>query len=104
MDVPLTLRRLSRLPITAPADGQPATWTLIDYTCPDEHIDAFAGQLAGALAEGPWYADFSTDTTKYVVFAGRVFRYPRHDQPGRAAALAHARAADVPEAQLDWPE
>jgi hypothetical protein len=47
LDVPLTLRRLSRLPVTAPADGQPATWTLIDFTCPDEHIDAFAGQLAG---------------------------------------------------------
>lgn len=46
----MSLRRLSRLLIASPVDGQPRTWTLIDFTSPDEHADAFAGQLADAHA------------------------------------------------------
>ncbi|MGW5364852.1 hypothetical protein [Actinopolymorpha pittospori] len=37
------------------------------------------------------------------VYAGRVFRYPRGDLAGRAAAADHGRAVGVPEEQLDWP-
>jgi hypothetical protein len=57
----------------------------------------------GALAEPGWYADLHTDRESFVVFSGRVFRYPRGDAAGRAEAEAHARDRGVPEAQLDWP-
>jgi hypothetical protein len=42
-------------------------------------------------------------TETFVVFPGRVFRYPRRNQAGRAAAEAHGRLLSIPEQQLDWP-
>jgi hypothetical protein len=35
---------------------------------------------------------------------GKVFRYPRGDQAGRAEAEAHGRSVNVPEPQLDWTD
>jgi hypothetical protein len=103
IDVPLTLRRLQRITAFNAGGDQPGHWTLIDFACGEEDADRFAEQLAAALAPGRWYADYATDTTKYVVFSGRVFTYPRRDKDGRAAAVAYARGVGVPEAQLDWP-
>lgn len=103
VDVPLTVQRLERITAHSVSDDQPALWTLIDFTCADEDADRLAGQLAAALAPGNWYADYATDTTRYVVFAGKIFAYPRGDQAGRAAAVAYARSVGVPPAQLDWP-
>ncbi|QOC93498.1 hypothetical protein [Micromonospora craniellae] len=36
IDVPLTLRRIHRLPAWNATGDQPAQWTLIDFTCPDD--------------------------------------------------------------------
>jgi hypothetical protein len=103
LDVPLTLRRIHRLGVTGSVAGQPATWTLIDFTCADADAERFAQQLSQALSDGAWYTDYATADTKYVVFAGRVVSYPRADEAGRAEAMAYARGVGVPEAQLDWP-
>jgi len=103
IDAPLTLRRIHRIPAWNAADDQPAQWTLIDFTCPDAAGDELAQQLAAALAPGRWYTDYATDTTSWVVFASRVFTYPRGDDTGRQEAIAYARTVGVPEAQLDWP-
>jgi hypothetical protein len=75
----------------------------MDFTCGDEDADRLAAELADGLAAGKWYADYSTDTVKYVVFALRIFRFLRADDRGRSEAIAHARSVGVPEAQLDWP-
>jgi hypothetical protein len=93
--VPLVLRRLHRIAVGTVAQDQPTHWTLIDFTCPVEEVDRFAAQLAAALLPGPWYADYATESTKYVVFAGKVFAYPRGDEVGRASALAYAREVGV---------
>ena len=53
---------------------------------------------------GHWYCDFRSDTETFVVFADRVFRYPRGGAEGRAQAAGYARTIGVPEAQIDWPE
>jgi hypothetical protein len=103
IDVPLTLRRIHRIPAWNATGDQPAQWTLIDFTCPDAAGDELARQLATALAPGRWYADYATDTTSWVVFAGRVFTYPRSDDTGRQEAITYARTVGIPEAQLDWP-
>lgn len=50
-----------------------------------------------------WYADFRSPTETFVVFPGRIFRYPRGEVTGRAAAEAHGRILGVPGSQLDWP-
>jgi hypothetical protein len=56
------------------------------------------------LEDGGWYVDFHSPEETFVVFAGRVCRYRRGDERGRAEAEAYARARGVPQAQLDWPE
>jgi hypothetical protein len=101
--VPLTVRRIFRADDGDPSAGQPRTWTFLEFEVPDDRIDAFAAALTDALEPGPWYCDFRSDTETFVVFADRVFRYPRRDQSGREQAEAHARAVGVPEAQIDWP-
>jgi len=102
IELGLTLRRLQRVTVSDSAAGQPPVWTLIDFTCPDDLAGGFAEQLAAAMDSGPWYADYSTDETKYVVFAGKVIAYPQGDAEGYKQAVEHARAIGVPEAQLDW--
>lgn len=82
---------------------QPAVWTLIDFAAGDEDVDRLAALFADALDQPGWYVDFRTDAETFVIFAGRVFRYPRGDPAGRAAAQRHGRALGVPEPQLDWP-
>jgi hypothetical protein len=64
------------------AEHQPGIWTSIDFE----------------VADG----DVQSAEVAFVVFRGRVFRYPRGDAAGRASAQAHGRALDVPEPQLDW--
>jgi hypothetical protein len=85
------------------AAGLPAVWTLLRFEVPDADATRLAEALARVMDRFGWYADFHTAGESFVVFAGRVFRYPRGDADGRARAEAHARAAGVPEAQIDWP-
>lgn len=105
---PLTVREIQRV---APANlspeqreaGIPARWTLIAFEVPDTDAARLAGALAEVLDGLGWYADLHTAGESFVVFAGRVFRYPRGDGARRARAEAYARAHGVPDAQIDWP-
>jgi hypothetical protein len=101
--VPLIVRRVFRADDGDPSARQPLTWTFLEFEVPDDRVDALASALAEALEPGPWYCDFRSERETFVVFAGRVFRYPRRDQSGRDEAEAHARSVGVPEAQIDWP-
>jgi hypothetical protein len=62
----------------------------------------FVEALAGALEPEAWYCDFHSEDETFVVFADRVFRYPRGDKAGRESAEDYARSVGVPEAQIDW--
>jgi len=104
----LVLRGIERVEPADLSDGQraagiPARWTLLRFDVDDAKAAAFAEALAGVLDEPGWYADLHTVDESFVVFSGRVFRYPIGDQDGRAAAEAHAREHGVPEPQIDWP-
>jgi hypothetical protein len=104
----VVLRGIERVEAADLSDGQraagiPDRWTLLRFDVADGKAGAFAEALAGVLDEPGWYADLHTVDESFVVFAGRVFRYPMGDREGRAAAEAHARAHGVPEPQIDWP-
>ena len=104
-DVTLTVRRIARDDAGDTGAGQPPTWTFIEFEAPLDEAEALAGTLSSALDKRlGWYCDFRSPTETFVVFAERVFRYPRGDKDGRSAAEAHARSMGVPESQLDWPE
>ncbi|SEF80417.1 hypothetical protein SAMN05216223_10282 [Actinacidiphila yanglinensis] len=101
--VPLEVTGMRRIEVPAPAGGQPGRWTLLDFRAPEDAAEPLAAALAGCLAPtGGWYVNYSTGAEAFVVFAGRVFRYPRGDAAARAEVEEYARGVGVPEAQLDW--
>jgi hypothetical protein len=102
----LRLRRVARLDLAGSAsEDQPQVWTLVEWESEGDDADGLARALADALepANG-WYADFVVGEERVVVFAGKVFRYRRGDEAGRAEAVAHGRSVGTPEHQLDWKE
>jgi len=98
----LTVRKIARFAPRGTTDDQPAIWTSIDFEVADDGADELADTLAGVLDEPGWYANFQSADVAFVIFQGKIFRYPRGDSDGRAAAQAHGRARGVPEPQLDW--
>ncbi|MEU6562998.1 hypothetical protein [Nocardia nova] len=101
-DLGITVDAITRIRPESVTSGQPDIWTLIDFEATDVAARRLSSIFADTLQPGPWYVDFHTVDTTYVVFAGRVFRYRHGDADARSAAAAHGRAAGVPEAQLDW--
>jgi hypothetical protein len=100
----LNLRKISRADAGDVNAGQPLTWTFIEFEVDDDHVAGIAHALSRSMeASGGWYCDFRTNQETFVVFADRIFRYPRGDADGRAEAEAYGRSVGVPEAQLDWP-
>ena len=101
----LTVRRITRADDGDTDAGQPLTWTFIEFEAPLDEAEELATALSRALEKKlGWYCDFRSPTETFVVFAERVFRYPRGDKARRSEAEAHARSMGVPESQLDWPE
>jgi hypothetical protein len=86
------------------ADHQPAIWTALYFEIEDEQADAFAEKLSRVLHARGWYVNGSTDTQVYVIFPGKVFRYPIGDLAQRTAAQQFGRTLGIPEPQLDWGE
>jgi hypothetical protein len=103
LNVALHVLKIWSVETASATAAQPSTWTLIQFAAPDTEADRLATALADCLSPtGGWYADFGTDAEKFVIFAGKVFRYPQGDPAGQAEAKAYGRSAGVPEAQLDW--
>jgi hypothetical protein len=99
----LRVVRIWRGSVGEPAAGQPQRWTVLDFEAGEGQAEPLAARLAESLdPDGAWYVDFSTETEKFVVFAGRVFRYPRGDATGREDVVGYARSIGVPGSQLDW--
>lgn len=103
VETPLVVTRIERITAPETTADQPPQWTLLHFRVASDDADRLARELADALAEPGWYADFRSDSTTYVVYPGRVFRYARGDADGRAEAVAYGRIVGVPDGQLDWP-
>jgi hypothetical protein len=102
----LRVTRLTRRDVSASASAaQPSVWTFLDFEADDDLADPLAQSLADTLlADGGWYADFTVVDDHMVVFAGKIFRYRRGDQSGRATAADYGRTVGVPDHQLDWTD
>jgi hypothetical protein len=102
--VRLVSRKIRRAPQGDVSAGQPEVWTLIEFEAEETDAAVLADAHARALdKEHGWYTDFRTPEETFVVYSGRVFRYPRGNSQGRAEAAAYGRSVGVPEDQLDWP-
>jgi hypothetical protein len=103
-DIPLVVRKLSRYTVTGTTADQPSVWTILEFEVDDNYTVALAEALKGVLDKPGWYADFHNEREIFVVFPGRVFRYPRGDKASRSEAQAYGRKLGVPEPQLDWAD
>jgi hypothetical protein len=103
--VALCVRKIARADVGDTSVGQPLTWTFVDFEVPVDDLDAVTAALSSALDPVlGWYCDLRSPDETFVVFADRVFRYPRGDTDGRREVERFARSVGVPEGQLDWPE
>jgi hypothetical protein len=103
--IPLQVTKISRVEVTSAAAEQPRQWTLLDFAAEEGDAERLAEQLAACLApNGGWYVNYNTAAEAFVVFAGKVFRYPRRQAAGREQAKDYARSIGVPEPQLDWQD
>ncbi|WP_232828218.1 hypothetical protein [Kribbella monticola] len=102
--IPLVIRKLTRSAVDGTSPDQPSVWTLVEFEVDGSHAQPLATALAGLLDQPGWYADFHNEREIFVVFPERVFRYPRGDAAGRAAAQEHGRSLAIPEPQLDWAD
>lgn len=101
--IPLQITKLSRVEMTDPGDHQPRHWTLLEFSAEESAAQRLADQLSSCLASsGGWYTDFHTADDTFVIFANKVFRYPRGQAEGRSEAQQYGRSVGVPEPQLDW--
>ncbi|MEU5095319.1 hypothetical protein [Streptomyces sp. NPDC020996] len=114
----LRLRKVGRLDVSqSTTAAQPRYWTFVEWEYEAEStettestesadgVDGLAQALAAVLEpEHGWYTDFVAGDEHVVVFAGKVFRYRRGDEAGRAEAVAYGRSVGTPAHQLDWRE
>jgi hypothetical protein len=98
----LTVRKISRFRPQGTTPDQPDTWTTIDFEADEAGAADLTQTFADALDQPGWYVNFESPAESFLVFPGRIFRYPRGDQAGRAEAQAYGRQLAIPEAQLDW--
>jgi|SRR4051812_39755502 hypothetical protein len=103
-DLGIEAREIHRFRPDDVGPGQPDTWTVIEFSVPESRVEAVVEALSGALDQPGWYVDLRTAEETFVVFPGRVLRFPRGDRAGRAEAREVGLAFGVPEHQLDWPE
>ena len=77
--------------------------TLADLNLTVRKISRY--RAGGTTPDQPgWYVNFQSPAESFIVFPGKIFRYPRGDAAGRAAAQAHGRQLAIPEPQLDWTD
>ena len=101
-DLNLVVRKISRYRAGGTTPDQPGIWTTLDFEAGDGDARELAEVFAGVLDHPGWYVNFQSPAESFVVFPGKIFRYPRGDTAGRAAAQAHGRQLAIPEPQLDW--
>ena len=99
----LTVRTISRYRATGTTADQADIWTVIDFEADEAGAASLADEFAAVLDEPGWYVNFESPAESFVIFPGRLFRYPRGDEAGRVVAQAHGRRLGIPERQLDWP-
>ena len=98
----LTVRKISRYQARGTTPDQPHIWTTLDFEASEAEADELAQTFADALDQPGWYVNFQSPTQSFVIFPGRIFRYPRGDKAGRATAQAYGRQLAIPDPQLDW--
>jgi hypothetical protein len=84
-------------------EWQPGQWTAVSFEGDGAQADKVAERISQAI-KPKWYANLSTKTHAYVVFADRVFKYVKGDSEARTRAQEYAISVGIPQSQVDWGE
>jgi hypothetical protein len=101
-DLNLTVRKISRYRAGGTTPDQPGIWTTLDFEADESGARELTEVFAAVLDQPGWYVNFQSPAESFIVFPGKIFRYPRGDAAGRAAAQAYGRQLAIPDPQLDW--
>lgn len=82
----------------------PPVWTATHFEGDEPDADKTAEAISAAMVNSYWYANIHCSKDEIVIFADRVFRYPRGDAEARRAPEEYARSIGVPEHQIDWEQ
>ena len=100
----MRIRRVSRYRVTGVPEYQPEVWTAIEFEAPEHSAPALADQLADALLEPGWHANWNSDTEATVVFLKKIFLYRRGDVAARAAARPAVWGTGIATGPTDEPQ
>ena len=104
-DLEATLVSVDRRKVDNAAPNQPKAWTTVTFET-SLGPDQLAAKFSKVLGDRPavWYTHFRAGKEMFVIFPGRIFRYPVGDKAGKGRAQDHARSIGVPGRQIDWDE
>lgn len=104
-DLKATLVSVDRHSVSNAAPNQPTVWTVVTFETSLEPGE-LAARFSKILDDRPalWYTHFRAGEELFVVFPGRLFRYPVGDKAGKTQAQEYARSIGVPGRQVDWDE
>src|SRR5215831_5967958 len=78
-DLKLTVHKISRYRARGTTPDQPEIWTTLDFEAEETQAEELARTFSDGLHQPGWYVNFESPAENFVVFPGRIFRYPRGD-------------------------
>jgi hypothetical protein len=76
-DLKLVVREIHRFRPQVTAPEHPDTWSVLEFEADEADAGKLAQALADVLTQPGWYVEFAGPTGTFIVFPGRVIRYPR---------------------------
>ncbi len=96
----LTITETETMPCTKhmQADYMDDVWTRMVFVGKSCDADNISEQLSKVIKPKGWYLDIHTDKDNYLIFHGKVVKYPRigEKQPWPEEAIELARKAEIP--------
>lgn len=84
--------------------NKPKYWTAVSFV---SNCFDFPEKLSKALSGGsgiPWYVDFKTESTKYIVLKDLVLKYEIGNSGEKEHVIRRCTELGIPTKQLDWSE
>lgn len=78
-------------------------WTLHTVEVPESEAGELAEKISKALdSEHNWYADYKTDTHRYIIFKNKVFFVDMRSEDQNKEARHYGISLGIPEYQVDF--
>ncbi len=83
------------------AKNVPKVWTALTFEALDKNSSKLAEHISNTIHPS-FYVNFNTEEEQFIIFANKIFRYPRGDMEMRAQAQDYGSQIGIPKMQLEW--